>query len=126
MNKLNLLILPWGKAFEKQIKTIEDQREEQVEVLENWKDYKKQLANDYEDKLLHSKEREIFQNIYNKRLDKIKGITGKIDDNNLVFTTISTRINTDFSKKMDLLTFLNKILKRWNNNRRSKGITRGF
>ena len=126
MNKLNLLILPWGKAFEKQIKTIEDQREKQVEVLENWKDYKKQLANDYEDKLLHSKEREIFQNIYNKRLDKIKGITGKIDDNNLVFTTISTRINTDFSKKMDLLTFLNKILKRWNNNRRSERITRGF
>ena len=109
MNKLNLLILPWGKAFEKQIKTIEDQREKQVEVVENWKDYKKQLVNDYEDKLLHSKEREIFQNIYNKRLDKIKGITGKIDDNNLVFTTISTRINTDFSKKMDLLTFLNKI-----------------
>ena len=109
MNKLNLLILHWGKAFEKQIKTIEDQREKQVEVLENSKDYKKQLANDYEDKLLHSKEREIFQNIYNKRLDKIKGITGKIDDNNLVFTTISTRINTDFSKKMDLLTFLNKI-----------------
>ena len=109
MNKLNLLILSWGKAFEKQIKTIEDQREKQVEVFENWKDYKKQLANDYEDKLLHSKEREIFQNIYNKRLDKIKGITGKIDDNNLVFTTISTRINTDFSKKMDLLTFLNKI-----------------
>ena len=46
----------------------------QVEALKdlNLKDHKKQLANDYEDKLLISKEREIFKNIYNKRLDKKK------------------------------------------------------
>ena len=46
----------------------------QVEVLKdlNLKDHKKQLANDYEDKLLISKKREIFKNIYNKRLDKKK------------------------------------------------------
>ena len=49
-----------GKAFEKQINTIEDKGKQQVEVLENLKNYKKELANDYEDKLLHSKEREIF------------------------------------------------------------------
>ena len=41
---------------------------------------------DDEDKLLHSKEREIFSNIYKKRLDKIEEITKKIDDNNLIFT----------------------------------------
>ena len=46
----------------------------QVEALKdlNLKDHKKQLAHDYEDKLLISKEREIFKNIYNKRLDKKK------------------------------------------------------
>ena len=64
---------PLGKAFEKQIKTIEDQGKKQVDALENLKDTNKQVVNindDYEDKLLYSKEREIFRNIYNKRFDK--------------------------------------------------------
>ena len=41
-------------------------------------------SNDYEDKLLHSREREVFKYIYNKRLDKIEELTEKIDDDNLV------------------------------------------
>ena len=100
---------PLGKAFEKQMKAIEDHEERQVQVLKDLKDHNKQLANDYEDKLLISKEREIFKNIYNKRLDKIKELNEKTDDNNLVFTTISTGRKTDFSKNDDPLTFFNKI-----------------
>ena len=46
---------PLGKAFEKQAKSIEDQGEKQVETSKNLKDHKKQLANDYEDKLLIQK-----------------------------------------------------------------------
>ena len=100
---------PLGKAFEKQIKTIEDQGEKQVEALKDLKDHREQLVNvnvndDYEDKLLHSKEREIFRKIYNKRLDKIEEITKKIDGNNLIFTTISTGKTIDFSKKDHHLT----------------------
>ena len=43
---------PLGKAFEKQIKTTEDQGKKQVEALQNLKDRKKELANayDYENK----------------------------------------------------------------------------
>ena len=67
-----------GKTFEKQIKTIEDQGERQVEVLKGLKYHSKQLTNDCEDKLLISKEWEIFKNIYNKNPDKIKD-----NDNNL-------------------------------------------
>ena len=70
-----------GKAFEKQIKTIEDQGQKQVDPLENLKDQNKQLVNvnnDYEDKLLHSKEQEIFRNNYNKRLDKTEELTKKL------------------------------------------------
>ena len=59
---------------------------------------------DYEDKLLHSKEQEIFRKIYNKRLDKIEEITKKIDGNNLIFTTISTGKTIGFSKKDHHLT----------------------
>ena len=73
---------PLGKAFEKQIKTIENQGEKQVDALKNVKDQEKQLVNvnddDYEDKLLHSKEQEIFRKIYNKRLDKIDEVTKRL------------------------------------------------
>ena len=81
----------------------------QVDTLENLKDQNRELVNvndDYEDKLLHSKEREIFRNIYNKRLDKIEELTKKIDGNDLIFTTLSTVETVDFSKKNDPLTFL--------------------
>ena len=61
-----------GKAFEKQTKTIEDQREKQIRGIQDNKkkqlDNKKQLGNN---ELLLSKERQIFKEIYNKRLDKI-------------------------------------------------------
>ena len=77
MNKQTLLILLW----EKQIKTIEVQGEKQTDALENLKDQNKQLVNvkddydydnDYEDKLLHSKEREMFEDICKKGLIKLK------------------------------------------------------
>ena len=64
-----------GKAFEKQIKTIEDQGQKQIDALENLKDQNKQIINDDEVKPLFSKEREIFTKIYNKRLDEIKELT---------------------------------------------------
>ena len=66
---------PLGKAFEKQTKTILDQGEKQIKAV---RDDKEQLVNinddGYKNKLLLSKEREIFKNIYNERLDKIKKI----------------------------------------------------
>ena len=49
---------PLGKAFEKQIKTIEDKVQKQIDALKDLKDQNKQLDNisDYKDDLLHSKE----------------------------------------------------------------------
>ena len=98
-----------GKAFEKQIKTIKDQGQKQVDPLENLKDQNKQLVNvnnDYEDKLLNSKEQEIFRNNYNKKLDKTEELTKKIDGNELIFATLSTGEIVDFSRNNDPLTFL--------------------
>ena len=46
---------------------------------------------------------------YSKRLNKIEELTKKIDDNNLIFTAVSTRETVDFSGKIDPLTFLKKI-----------------
>ena len=64
---------PLGKALEKQIKTIEDQGRKQVEAIQdNKKLVKINKDDDYKDKLLLSREREIFKDIYNERLDKIE------------------------------------------------------
>ena len=68
---------PLGKVFEKQRKTIEDQGEKQVKAIQD-----NQLVNiknyDYKNKLLFSKQREIFKDIYNKKLDEIEEMNNKI------------------------------------------------
>ena len=61
---------------------------------------KKQIqADDYKNKLLIPKEREILRNICNKRLDKIEGLDKKIDYDNLIFNTESKNKKTEFSGK---------------------------
>ena len=100
---------PLGKAFEKQTKTIEDHGEKQIKAIQ---DNEKQLANINEDcrnKLLLSKEREIFKNIYNKRLDKIEELNKKIDYDNLKYIVKSTGEEFEFDKSEDPLKFLNDI-----------------
>ena len=94
---------PLGKAFEKQTETIEDWGEKQIKAIQ---DNKKQLINDndYKDKLLLSNEREIFKDIYNKRLDKIEELNNKIDYNNLKYVVVSSGKKFDFE-------FLNDIKK---------------
>ena len=66
---------------------------------------------DYKNKLLLSKEREIFKNIYNKRLDKIEELTKKNHYDNLEYTAISTGEEFKFEKSEDPILFLNDIKK---------------
>ena len=103
---------PLGKAFEKQIKTIKDQGIKQVKAIQD----NKQLVNinnddDYKDKLLLSKEREIFKDIYSKRLDKIEENNNKIDYNNLNYVVVGTGDEYNFNNLDDPLIFLNNIEK---------------
>ena len=99
-----------GKAFEKQIKTIEDQGEKQVKAIQD-----KQIVNinkdSYKDKLLCSNEREIFKGIYNKRLDKIEELNNKIDYDNLEYAVYSRKEIINFSELKDPLTLINEIKK---------------
>ena len=103
---------PLGKALEKQIKTIEDQGKKQVKAIQD----NKQLVNinkddDYKDKLLLSKEREIFKDIYSKRLDKIEELSNKIDYDNLKYVVVGTGDKYNFDNLDDPPTFLNNIKK---------------
>ena len=102
---------PLGKAFEKQIKTIEDQGKKQVKAIQD-----KQLVNinnndDYKDKLLLSKEREIFKDIYNKRLDKIEELNNKSNYDNLEYVAVNSGKIYDFTRLKDPLTFFEEIKK---------------
>ena len=103
---------PLGKAFEKQIKTITDQGEKQVKAIQdkqivNKDDYK----DDYKDKLLLSKEREIFKDIFNKRLDKIEEMNNEIDYDDLDYVVLSSDMEYKFSIEKDPISLLNAIKK---------------
>ena len=88
---------PLGKAFEKQTKTIEDKREKQIKAIQ---DNRRQLISDddYKNKLLISKEKEIFNDIYNKRLDKLEELNNKIDYDNLKYVVESSGDEYSFNK----------------------------
>ena len=92
----------------KKLLTIEDQGKKQVKAIQD-----KQIINkdDYKDKLLLSKEREIFKDIYNKRLDKIEELNNKIDYDNLEYAAYRSKKVYNFSELTDPLTLLDEIKK---------------
>ena len=104
---------PFGKVFGKQTKTIEDQGEKQIKAIQDNKEQSVNINNkyDYKNKLLLSKEREIFKDIYNKRLDKIVQLNKRIDYDNLKYTVISSGEEFNFDKLEDSIVFLNDIKK---------------
>ena len=104
---------PLGKAFEKQRKTIKDLGEKQIKAIQDNKEQLVNINNDdgYKNKLLLSREREIFKNICNKRLDKIEELSKKNDYNNLTYTAISSGEEFEFDKSEDPVLFLNDIKK---------------
>ena len=73
-----------GKTFEKQIKTIEDQGEKQIKALE---EHGKQLVkhNNEKESSTHSKQKEIFEEPANKRMEEIQHSSKQIDFNNLTY-----------------------------------------
>ena len=100
---------PLGKALEKQRKTIEDRGKKQVETIQD----NKQLVNinkdDYKDKLLLSKEREIFKDISNKKLNKIEEMNNKIDYDDLDYVILSKDMEYIFSIEKDPISLLKAI-----------------
>ena len=114
MNKLSLLILLWEKLLENKQKLIEDQGEKQIKAIQDNKEQSVNINNgddDYKNKLLPSKERETFKDIYNKRLDNIEELNNKIDYDNLKYVVVSDGREFDFYSLKDPLVFLNDIKK---------------
>ena len=77
---------PLGKAFEKQIKTIEDQGEKQIKAMQNQGPIKtiKKYALDDEDSPLISKQKEMFNALVDKRIKEINELNEKVNYDDLI------------------------------------------
>ena len=100
---------PLGKAIEKQRKTIEDQGKEQLKAIQDNNQLVSINKDDYKDKLLLSKEREIFKDISNRRLNKIEELNNKIDYDDLDYVVLSKDMEYNFSIEKDPINLLKAI-----------------
>ena len=77
---------PLGKAFKKQIKTIEDQGEKQIKAIRDQGQTKtiKIHSYDSEDTPFISKQKEIFNELVDERLEKITDLDEKVNSNDLI------------------------------------------
>ena len=73
-----------GKAFEKQIKTIEDQGEKQIKALEVHGKQLDKYSNE-KDSSTHSKQKETLEELTNGRMEEIVHLSKQIDFNNLIY-----------------------------------------
>ena len=78
---------PLGKAFEKQIKTIKDQGEKQIKAIQDQGQVKtiKKYAYDAEDTPFISKQKEIFNELVDERLEKITDLDKKVNSDDLIY-----------------------------------------
>ena len=108
---------PLGKAFEKQMKTIEDQGEKQIKAIQNEgqvKTIKKYTSNDedtYDDKdsPLISKQKEIFNKLVDERLDEITKLDEKVNLNNPIYRYKGKTPDGNFDAYNNALVLINKI-----------------
>ena len=99
---------PLGKAFEKQIKTIEGQGQKQIDVLEILKP--KEETRPIEDKSNNkSKATIIFNDIINKRKALMKELYDSIDYNNLKFEYVGPTKDVSFYEYKDSKELFNAI-----------------
>ena len=102
---------PLGKAFEKQIKTIEDQGEKQIKAIQDQGQVKtiKKYTYDDEDTPLISKQKKIFNELADERLKKITELNKKVNYDNLLYEFTGKTKDTDFNQFDHTFSFSNKI-----------------
>ena len=99
---------PLGKAIEKQIKTIEDQGEKQINALENLKP--KVEKNPTEDKSnSQPKATIIFNEFINERIKIMSELYDNVDYNNSKFEYVGPTKDVSFSEYKDSNKLFNKI-----------------
>ena len=104
---------PLGKAFDKQIKTIEDQGKKQVDSLNTLKSDKKITVKKYtydpNETPFISKQREIFNKLVDERLEKISDIDKKFNRDDLIYRYKGRVTDIKFDEFDNSLGIINKI-----------------
>ena len=108
MEQAKFTYSPLGKAFEKQIKTIEDQGKKQVDALEKLK--LKEETKPIEDKSNNqSRVTIIFNELINKRKELMSELYDSVDYNNLKFEYLGPTNDVSFYKYKDSKALFNVI-----------------
>ena len=102
---------PLGEAFEKQVKTIEDQGERQIKAIQDEGQVKtiKKYTYDAEDTPLISKQNEMFNEHVDERQEKITDLDKKVDSDNLIYRYKGNTADIKFDKFDNALNIINKI-----------------
>ena len=102
---------PLGKAFEKKIKTIEDQGEKQIKVIQDQGHVKtiKKYAYDAEDTPFISKQKEIFNELAGERHEKITDLDKKVNSDDLIYRYKGNTADVKFDKFDNALNIISKI-----------------
>ena len=100
-----------GKTFEKQIKTIEDQGEKQIKAIQDQGQVKtiKKYDYDAEDTPFISKQKEIFNELVDERLEKITDLDKKVNSDDLIYRYKGNTADVKFDKFDNALNITNEI-----------------
>ena len=103
---------PLGKAFDKQIKTIEDQGKKQVDALNTLRSDNKITIKKYiydpKDTPFISKQKELFNKLIDERLEKIIDLDEKVNRDDLIYKYKGRLADTKFDNLAMLLVLLIK------------------
>ena len=103
---------PSEKAFEKETKAIKDQGEKQVKAIQDKRSIKsiKKYPYSINDSPLILKQKEIFNELADERIEKITVLNNKVDTDNLIYKhTGPTIADAKFDKFDNALNLSNKI-----------------
>ena len=102
---------PLGKAFEKQIKTIEDQGQKQIKAIQDQRQVKriKKYDHDAEDTPFISKQKEEFNELVDERLEKITDLDKKVNIDDLIYSYKGTIADVKFDEFDNALDIIDKI-----------------
>ena len=100
-----------GKAFEKQIKTVKDQGEKQIKAIQNQGQVNtiKNYAHDSEDTPFISKQKELFNELVDERVEKITDLDEKVNSGDLTYRYKGNTDDVNFNEFDNALDIINKI-----------------
>ena len=102
---------PLRKAFEKQIKTIENQGEKQIKAIQDQRQVKtiKKYASDAEDTPFILKQKEIFNQLVGERLEKITDLDENVNSDYLIYRYKGNNADVKLDKFDNAFNIINKM-----------------